>query len=546
MRPRPEDYNWSDTNVTPGTNYEYHILAVNSSGHNDFTGTNVTTITLPPTGLTATPGVGQISLAWVAPTGALNYSIFRGTSAGGETLLASGVTAKTFVDTSVVAGTRYYYTVKANNTNVLSTPPLPAASAPSNEVTAIGGAVVTPTSPTIDFPNGFASGTSGVLTLNGGAAVAGSDLVLTDGGTNEVRSVFTSSPVNVSKFSSTFTFQLSTGANTGDGFAFVIQGLGNTALGSNGGGLGYGTDGSGTGSTIGNSLAIKFDLFNNHGEGSNSTGLFTNGASPTDNGSLSLAGTIDLHSGHLMQATISYDGTDLVETLVDTVTQTTFIHVYSGQNIPGLVGGSSAYVGFTAGTGGATATQAIRSWTYTPATSQVDLSAAFNLAGIQADNTKFTGGLGGSAISANLLGASRSWNGETFNFGTAGAKNLVQALGQTITLAAGNYSKLSFLALADGGSVAPQTFTINYTDGTKQTFSRGISDWHNPQNYVGESKAYSMAYKNLGNGTTTNYSANNAPYIVYGYSVSLFSSKTIASITLPKMAKISILAMNLS
>jgi len=33
-------------------------------------------------------------------------------------------------------------------------------------------------------------------------------------------------------------------------------------------------------------------------------------------------------------------------------------------NIPGTVGGNTAYVGFTGGSGGATATQEILSWNY--------------------------------------------------------------------------------------------------------------------------------------------------------------------------------------
>jgi hypothetical protein len=34
-------------------------------------------------------------------------------------------------------------------------------------------------------------------------------------------------------------------------------------------------------------------------------------------------------------------------------------------NIPGIVGGNSAFVGFAGGTGGLTATQNILNWTYT-------------------------------------------------------------------------------------------------------------------------------------------------------------------------------------
>src|SRR5262249_45828510 len=50
----PNTYLWNDTSVNPGTFYEYHIEAVNVSGHNDFSGTNATTLTLAPSSLAAT------------------------------------------------------------------------------------------------------------------------------------------------------------------------------------------------------------------------------------------------------------------------------------------------------------------------------------------------------------------------------------------------------------------------------------------------------------------------------------------------------------
>ena len=49
---------------------------------------------------------------------------------------------------------------------------------------------------------------------------------------------------------------------------------------------------------IPNSVAVKFDLFSNNGEGNDSTGLYTDGAAPTNAGSINLTSTgINLHSG---------------------------------------------------------------------------------------------------------------------------------------------------------------------------------------------------------------------------------------------------------
>src|SRR5262249_42873887 len=158
------------------------------------------------------------------------------------------------------------------------------------------------------FTQGFGS-TAG-LTLNGSTKVSGTRLRLTDGGKSEAGSAFTSSRVGIAQFATSFDFQI-TNANA-DGFAFVIQGVGANALGGKGSGLGYGG--------IANSVAVKFDLYNNAGEGSNSTGLFTNGATPTTPATDLGAAGIDLHSGHTFNVAMNYDGSTLKVTITDTVT----------------------------------------------------------------------------------------------------------------------------------------------------------------------------------------------------------------------------------
>ena len=52
-----------------------------------------------------------------------------------------------------------------------------------------------------------------------------------------------------------------------------------------------------------------------------------------------------------MDANLTYDGATLTLTITDLVTQATWSHPFT-INIPGTVGGNTAYVGFTAGTGG--------------------------------------------------------------------------------------------------------------------------------------------------------------------------------------------------
>jgi hypothetical protein len=66
-----------------------------------------------PAGLTAAAGDGRVSLTWAASAGATGYNVYRGTAAGGEALLQSGVTATAFTDSGLTNGTTYYYQVTA-------------------------------------------------------------------------------------------------------------------------------------------------------------------------------------------------------------------------------------------------------------------------------------------------------------------------------------------------------------------------------------------------------------------------------------------------
>ncbi len=73
---------------------------------------------------------------------------------------------------------------------------------------------------------------------------------------------------------------------------------------------------------------------------------------------------LDLTSGDTFSAHISYDGKTLYLTLRDLVTGATAVRSFP-IDIAKTVGGSTAYVGFTGGSGGVGASQKIMSWTYT-------------------------------------------------------------------------------------------------------------------------------------------------------------------------------------
>ncbi|SPE25524.1 conserved exported hypothetical protein [Acidobacteriia bacterium SbA2] len=69
-----------------------------------------------PTGLTATAGVQQVSLAWTASSGATSYNVKRGTVSGGPYRQLATATTPSYVDSTVTGGTKYYYVVTAVNT----------------------------------------------------------------------------------------------------------------------------------------------------------------------------------------------------------------------------------------------------------------------------------------------------------------------------------------------------------------------------------------------------------------------------------------------
>jgi hypothetical protein len=200
------------------------------------------------------------------------------------------------------------------------------------------------------YGSGF---TNAGLTLNGGAIISGSRLRLTDSSTSTVRSAFFSTPVNVQSFTNDFSFQLTNA--TADGFTFTIQANSPSTLGHGGGGLGY--------ASIPKSVAVKFDLYSNSGEGPDSTGWYANGAWPITPASDMTASGVNLHSGDVMNVHMTYDGATLTWKITDATVGRSFTSSAT-VNIPSMVGGSTAYVGFTGSTGGQAATQDVLTWTY--------------------------------------------------------------------------------------------------------------------------------------------------------------------------------------
>lgn len=111
----------TDQNLMNGQTYYYRVTAVNAVGESrksDIVSVTPFTLPGPPLNLTADAGTELVILNWSAPAddGGFpieNYSIYRGNTSGGETLLGMVDSVLTFSDTDVMGGQMYFYKVAA-------------------------------------------------------------------------------------------------------------------------------------------------------------------------------------------------------------------------------------------------------------------------------------------------------------------------------------------------------------------------------------------------------------------------------------------------
>ena len=109
------------------------LVACSSSGGSS---TEPTTAPAAPTGVTATAGDGQVTIAWTAVSGATSYNIYWSTTTGVTPANGTKITGATnpYTQTGLTNGTPYYYVVTAVNGNGESTASTQVSATPSGGV----------------------------------------------------------------------------------------------------------------------------------------------------------------------------------------------------------------------------------------------------------------------------------------------------------------------------------------------------------------------------------------------------------------------------
>jgi Legume lectin domain len=221
----------------------------------------------------------------------------------------------------------------------------------------LGASAFAGATPVADYPD-FSSVDG--LQLNGNAAQAGSVLRVTPASTSQTGTAFTTSKIvkHTKSWKTEFTISMhDSGGTPGDGMAFFVHPKGKGVIGDAGGGLGY--------ASIGDSLAVEFDTFDNGGpdEDANEVAIIVNGKAGVSRDAA--IPSFQLY-GAERHAWISYKAkSDKVKAFVsDTTTKPSSPLVSAKVNLKNVLEGK-ARAGFTAATGGATEAHDVLDWTLT-------------------------------------------------------------------------------------------------------------------------------------------------------------------------------------
>lgn len=220
---------------------------------------------------------------------------------------------------------------------------------------------------TITTPNvtqSFATftGQAGAFQFAGNTAIANGTLRLTPNATAQSGSAYLTNPLPISantSFTTRFVFRMVGSGDGADGMTFLLQNQSPNALGGQGGEIGYGT--------ITPSVAIEIDAHQGAGDpNGNHLGILTNGDVTTHLASYNAPFDLENNASHTLW--VEYDGvTDTMRVFltqgVSTTRPATPVMSRTGLNLAAILG-SSAWVGFTAATGGLGNTHEVLAWEF--------------------------------------------------------------------------------------------------------------------------------------------------------------------------------------
>ena len=223
----------------------------------------------------------------------------------------------------------------------------------------------------LDFPD-FSEASS--LTLNRDASIVPGDdqdlnpfLRVTPRGSSTVGSVFSTEPVDISRFHTHFSFRLKPSTADSrfgaDGFVFAIQRSGPTAIGDRGGNMGFHSMPSPPGSR---NFGVEFDTFRNVANDNDTSHSHIGIDIQTKFSVITQDVDPPFDNGDLWHAWIDYDG-KTIDIRVDNGTDPITTLSYP-IDLRELLGSKFAHVGFTAATGGADVAthHDVISWRFVP------------------------------------------------------------------------------------------------------------------------------------------------------------------------------------
>ena len=211
---------FNDKTTVNNATYYYTLVTSNSTGTSNysnqfnetyvkFTGLvgnvdnkiQISGVTPPAalTGLTATPGMGQIGLSWNATSADLNYEVWRATQPGGKytSIKKFQAPTNTYIDSGLTNNTRYYYVITAANVAGTSTFSNEASALPRNM----------PNDTPMKLKASWNSSNQLVLNWGTNSYYNSFDIYFSGSSGGEVASSATNSPINVA--GNTYTFAAS-------------------------------------------------------------------------------------------------------------------------------------------------------------------------------------------------------------------------------------------------------------------------------------------------------------------------------------------------